>query len=519
MRAEEWEEIKRIFESALNLSDSERAAFLDAACANSPALRQTVDELLRAHWEASGFLAESTRRQLPAVFQPGQLVAERFRIIRLISRGGMGEVYETFDERLSVRLALKTLRPEFASDADALERFRREIRITRDFGHPNLCRVYELVEHRLPADDSQSVNRVVTCLTMQLMSGETLQQYLARAGPLSPQEALPLIEQMAGAISALHENGIIHRDLKPSNIMITPASGGELRAIVMDFGLAKPFATDQELFESGSDFHAGAPFFLAPELVAGEKPSVASDVYAFGLIIDEMVTTGGAFAGDTVEAILYQKLWGEPKDPQSRAPALPENWAKTIRRCLQREPEARFVSARDAIRELTVPSLATQPLPGFYKALRALTQFSPKLRRSPSILRARNLVFGSFLVAVAGTVSLGFIGSRPLNTSVLTFQFENLTGKSQYDYLCKGTTREVERRLLQLPGVYVMPYHEPPPKEASIKTTARFSIEGQLEAGQKAPRLSVSVIENSTGRLICCANTFENDLADPLEMQ
>lgn len=142
MRPEEWEEVKRIFDSAVKLSLAERGGFVAAACAHNPGLLQAVDELLQANDEAYGFLEEeSAGRPLPPVFETGQLVAERFRIIRLISRGGMGEVYETFDERLSVRLALKTLRPEFARDLDSLERFRREIRVTREISHPNLCRV------------------------------------------------------------------------------------------------------------------------------------------------------------------------------------------------------------------------------------------------------------------------------------------------------------------------------------------------------------------------------------------
>jgi TolB-like protein/Flp pilus assembly protein TadD len=519
MRAEEWEEIKRIFDSAVKLTPAERGGFLAGACAHNPGLLQTVGELLQAHDEAPGFLdEESAKPPLPPVFDIGQLVAERFRIVRLISRGGMGEVYETFDERLSVRLALKTLRPEYARDVDSLERFRREIRVTREISHPNLCRVYELVEHRLPPEEPGSPGRIATCLTMQLMAGENLQQYLVKSGRLSPTAALPLIKQIAGAIGVLHENGIVHRDLKPSNVMITPGDGGaEMRAIVMDFGLAKPFKGAKEAFESRSDFNAGAPFFLAPELVRGERPSVASDIYAFGLIVDEMVTGGGAFSGDSVEAILYQKLWSDPNDPLTRAPGLPANWCQTIRRCLHRNPAKRPSSAAHVVRELRDIPAETQPVPAFYRAIGKLGGLLPKVSRHPSRL---GLLLGACAALfIGGGAFVGILGSRPLNTSVVTFEFENMTGQAENDYLSKGITREVERRLLQIPGVSVMPFHAVRPKDAQLKLGARFSLEGQLQSNKAVTRLSVEVTENASGKLICCANAFENSTADTLEMQ
>ncbi len=203
MTAEDWEEIKRIFDSALKLPPLDRAAYLDAACNDKPVLRSTVDELLGANDAASGFLnGESTSPDsLPPVFNPGDIVAGRFRIIRMIARGGMGEVYETFDEKLRARIALKTLRPELASDVDALERFKREILVTRDVGHENLCRVFELIEHHLPSSEPGGERREVICLTMQLMSGENLQQYLINNGKMSPESALPLIRQIGAPLT------------------------------------------------------------------------------------------------------------------------------------------------------------------------------------------------------------------------------------------------------------------------------------------------------------------------------
>ena len=523
MQADEWERIKRIFDSAVKLSPSDRGSYLAGACSNNRPLLETVRELLQAHDEASSFLAEEPEQQeLPPVFEAGQLVAERFRIVRLISRGGMGEVYESYDEVLAVRLALKTMRPEYAGNIDALERFRREIRVTREIGHPNLCRVHDLVEHHLPAESPDSPARIITCLTMQLMSGENLQQYLAKSGRLSPETAFPLIKQIAGAIGVLHENSVVHRDLKPSNVMITPSASGELRAIVMDFGLAKPFNSEGEIFKSRSTFNAGAPFFLAPELVRGERPSIASDIYAFGLIIDEMVTGGGAFSGDTVESILYQKLWGDPQDPLTRAPSLPSAWCRAIRLCLQRNPAKRPSSAAEVIRELTeAPSetqTETQRVPPFYLALRKLGGFVPTVHRlRPS--RLRILLVACAVLILGVCTYLGVLGRLPLNTSVVVFPFENLTGNPENDYLSKFLTNEVERRLLQIEGVTVYPFRDVRPKDAQIKLNARFSMDGKLWTNKGGMGLEVQLIDIPTHRLICCGNVFESNTGDPLEMQ
>ncbi|HLH01811.1 MAG TPA: protein kinase [Bryobacteraceae bacterium] len=515
MQSAEWEEIKRIFDAALKFSGAERAKFLEAACHQRPALLDTISELLRAHEEASEFLDDETN-PLPQVFLPGQLVADRFRIVRLISRGGMGEVYETYDERLSVKLALKTLRPEYAADPEALERFRREIRVTRDFGHPNLCRVYELVEHHT------SAGQLVPCLTMQLMSGETLQQYLRRRGPLPVNEAWRFVRQIASAIAALHENGIIHRDLKPSNIMITRGPDGEPRAIVMDFGLTKSFEASGDLFESRSDFAAGAPFYLAPELVRGEKPSIASDVYALGLIIDEMVTGGGAFTGDTVEAVLYQKLWNEPRDPAERKPGLPPNWCRVIRRALDPDPAKRFPSTQEIMDALD-PEMVdsnTRPLPVLYRLQRSM---NPRWVRSNWLRFAKSLRLhkvAAVLVAAAmvSGVAVAYIGTRPVKTSVLIYDFENLTGKPSNDYWSKGTTWEVERQLYDIPGISVSSYHEPRPHNASFHPRERFSIDGYVESDNDITRLAVKVTENATGHILWM-NHYDTAASDSLKMQ
>src|SRR5687767_4052597 len=153
MLAEEWEQIKVIFEAALNLAGDKRTEYLAAACSGRQDRLQIIQELLDNHLRAGKFL-ESVSVRIQSVFAEGDLVASRFRILRFINQGGMGEVYEAFDERLRLRLALKTLRPSLMSDEHALERFEREIRIARTVSHESLCKVFDLVEHIDPANPS-----------------------------------------------------------------------------------------------------------------------------------------------------------------------------------------------------------------------------------------------------------------------------------------------------------------------------------------------------------------------------
>ncbi len=298
--------------------------------------------------------------------------------------------------------------------------------------------------------------------------------------------------------------------------MITPGRPGTLRAIVMDFGLARPLGpAREEGFQSRTDANAGAPYFLAPELFGNQKPSIASDIYAFGLIIDEMVTGGGAFAGDSVQQIFSQKLFGEPVDPRKRNPDLPLSWVSVIRRCLHRDPAKRFSSAAEVIAALDDGAKGlTKPLPRWMKPLFVTYRRMPAVRFASGHRRILSFLIGSLVVSVLGA---GWL-FQPLKTSVVTFQIQNLTGLPDYDDLCAGITREMERRL-QSPGdVAVMPFHAPRPKDARLKLDARFSIDGYLQKSGNIVQLSMQVIDNTSRRLVA-ADDFRNDFDDVLQLQ
>src|SRR5436309_10292147 len=173
---------------------------------------------------------------------PRQVLAGRFRIVRRIAQGGMGEVWEAEDlEFVGERVAVKTIRPEIARDDWALARFRREIQLGKKVTHPNVCRVFDLFHHFPDAGEGDGPAEQITFLTMELLPGETLAARIARAGPLPPAAALPLVRQMAAALAAAHSAGVVHGDFKSSNVMVSGLSGDgeEVRAVVTDFGLAR----------------------------------------------------------------------------------------------------------------------------------------------------------------------------------------------------------------------------------------------------------------------------------------
>ena len=240
--------------------------------------------------------------------------------------------------------------------------------------------MFDLVEHQIDGRAGVPDGTIVPCLTMQLLEGESLEEWLAGRRPITPAEALPLITQIGDALQTLHDAGVVHRDLKPSNVMMVTTAEGP-RAVLTDFGLARPLKAD--LFETKVRVQGGAPFFMAPELFQAKRPSRASDMYAFGLLIDEMVTTRRAFAADSLQGLLLQKLGDGPEAPSRRSTAMPREWEQTILRCVARDPRdcpaspravcASLVDGVGGRRRLLAPTLAARVSRRFRYATAAAT--------------------------------------------------------------------------------------------------------------------------------------------------
>jgi eukaryotic-like serine/threonine-protein kinase len=281
-------------------------------------------------------------------FAPGAVLDGRYRIVRFIAAGGMGEVYEAEDRMLGTHVALKTIRPGLVARAQMLERFRREILLARRVTHRNVCRIFDLGHH--PADDS---GPGVTFLTMELLRGETLRGRLGR-GPMSAAEALPLAAQMGAALAAAHDAGVVHRDFKSANVMLVPPGSTDprTRVVVTDFGLAWAAGDDLDSI-THPDHLIGTPAYVAPEQVEGHGDvTAAADVYAFGVVLYEMVTGRLPFEGHSPLSTVLKRFREEPVSPKDHAPALGPQWEAVILRCLERDPRDRFRSARDVVRAL-----------------------------------------------------------------------------------------------------------------------------------------------------------------------
>ncbi len=305
-----------------------------------------------------------------AVFQPNQMLAGRFRVIRFIARGGMGEVYEAEDEELNERVAVKTARFESAKSAHEVERFRREIQLARKVTHPNVCRTFDVFRHGttpLGAPPSQ-----ILIVSMELLTGDTLDHRVRGGGRMTAREALPLAEQMCAGLAAAHHVGVIHRDFKSANVMLVQSkdssgrdTSASLRAVVTDFGLAHAEERAEHTLTQPGDI-VGTPSYMAPEQLEGGPITPATDIYALGIVLYEMVTSALPFSADTPFAVAMKRLKEPAPAPRVLVPDLDPAWDATIRRCLEREPEKRFASTEDvakALRGETVDVVVPEPKP------------------------------------------------------------------------------------------------------------------------------------------------------------
>jgi len=258
-------------------------------------------------------------------FVPGTLLGGRYRIIALLGRGGMGEVYRATDLMLGQSVALKFLPEEAARDQRLLERFHGEVRLARQVSHPNVCRVYDIGEFA-----------GTPCLSMEYVDGEDLASLLPRIGRLPADKALETARRVCAGLAAAHDRGIIHRDLKPANIMINKRGD----VVIMDFGLA---ALASQL--SGPEARNGTPAYMAPEQLKGAEVSARSDIYALGLVLYELFTGKRPYDGTTLKKLLEQQEAAQLTSMTSIAADIDPAVERVIRRCLDPDPAKRPATA------------------------------------------------------------------------------------------------------------------------------------------------------------------------------
>jgi tetratricopeptide (TPR) repeat protein/TolB-like protein/tRNA A-37 threonylcarbamoyl transferase component Bud32 len=284
-------------------------------------------------------------------FSKGQILAGRFRVLRFVARGGMGEVYEAEDLELNERVALKAVRFEMADNEHTTERFKREIQLGRKVTHPNVCRTFDVFRH--VEQDAQGNNRDTLIVSMELLRGTTLSQRIGLETRLTTDQALPIVEQMAAGLQAAHDVGVIHRDFKSANVILIPAEGtpSGVRAVITDFGLAHAVTGNMASLTGSLDV-VGTPAYMAPEQLEGKEITPATDTYALGIVMYEMLTGTVPFAGRTVISTAMRRLNEPAPSPKELIEDLEPRWEEAILRCLERAPERRFDSASDVAKAL-----------------------------------------------------------------------------------------------------------------------------------------------------------------------
>ncbi len=381
-----------------------------------------------------------------SICKPGDLLAGRYRIVRFIARGGAAEVYEVEDQELRQRVALKAVRREHLSNTVAIERFKREINLARQVTHPNVSRIYEFGVERRGRED-------LLFLTMELLEGETLHDRIRERGPLTVEEALPLVRQMAAGLEAAEKVGVVHRDFKTGNVMLVPSDGEEsgVRAVIADFGMARMASDEGSQIVTGQDLVVGSPAYMAPELVESGPISAATDIYAVGVVLYEMLTGRFPFQAETALGTALMRLQEKPPSPREFVPDLDELWEKVILRCLERDPSKRFQSARYLVDALTGEAPVAPPMAGKRLVLTAALSVGVVLALMVGwrVLPERQSTGDQDVAAVVASFK-----ARP---SIALLGFRNLSGREDSAWLSTALSEMLAMEVAAGEAVRVIP--------------------------------------------------------------
>jgi serine/threonine protein kinase/Tol biopolymer transport system component len=350
VKPDRWQQVEELYHAALEREPDERAAFLAETCAQDLALRREVEELLdydgveESFMQGNALAYEARRLEPGGVSQtepqllPGQSVGA-YKILALLGRGGMGVVYRARDERLRRDVAIKVLPASIANDTDRLRRFEQEAHATSALNHPNILTIYDIGTHGGPP-----------FIVAELLEGEELRAQLGE-GALPLRRVLEYAQQIAAGLAAAHENGVVHRDLKPENLFVTKDG----RVKILDFGLAKlrpqPGVTDTgraaQKRLTGPGVVMGTAGYMSPEQVRGQETDHRSDIFAFGVILYEMLSGQRPFGGASAIEVMNAILKEEPPELSETNAKISLQMEKLVRRCLEKQPERRFQTAYD----------------------------------------------------------------------------------------------------------------------------------------------------------------------------
>jgi eukaryotic-like serine/threonine-protein kinase len=437
---------------------------------------------------------------------PSQLIGQtisHYRIVEKLGSGGMGVVYRAHDERLDRDVALKVLPDGMLSDETARKRFLKEARTLSQLSHPNIATVFDF-DHEHSTD----------FLVMELIPGITLDRKIA-AGPLAEKEIIGIGEQVARALEEAHEHGIVHRDLKPGNVMVTPK--GQVK--VLDFGLARllkprdPNATESF---TEADAVAGTLPYMAPEQLRGDAVDQRTDIYAAGAVLYEMSTGKRPFESKVSTALVDDIIHKPLVPPAQLKPSLPSRLEDVILKCLEKDPENRYQSAKELLvdlRRLTAPSTATRVVHGTRRSWRYAT----------------GLALVLIVIALVGTN----VARRqrppvpaPRVQSLAVLPLQNFSADPEQQYFVDGMTEAVISDLAKIQALKVisrtsvMPYKNSKKSMRDIANElhADAVIEGSVMRSADRVRITVQLIDASSDRHLW-TESYERELKNVFALQ
>ena len=337
--------LKQIFVAAAGLPTAERSDYVARACGDDPQMRERIEELLLALENDDSFLESPAIADAISLFAErstaisgsapsgtrtgefvsGTILSSRYRIIGLLGKGGMGEVYKAEDIKLSQVVALKFLPDRLEKDTDALQRFIGEVRTARQVSHPNVCRVFDISEI-----DGRHF------LSMEFIDGDDLSSLLRRIGRLPSERAVEIARQLCVGLAAIHNAGILHRDFKPANVIIDSKG----KAMITDFGIAGLEADVER-----DSLRVGTPAYMSPEQIRGKNVSARSDIYSLGLVLYEIFTGKQAFSADSIQELIKKHQTETPTNPSEYVKGIDPLVESVIGQCLEKDPDKRPATA------------------------------------------------------------------------------------------------------------------------------------------------------------------------------